>query len=157
MMETTDIDKNDRAILRALQKNGRISVAQLSNELSISESACRRRIERLESEGIIRNYSCEIDATKLGFTLNVFVSISLGAQTDKDLTSFEQKVRATPEILESWLMTGESDYLLRIGARDIADLERIHREVLTKLPNVARVNTAIAMRAVKNPRSVTID
>ncbi len=156
-MESGVIDKNDRAILRTLQKNGRISVAQLATDLSISESACRRRIERLENDGIIRNFSCDIDAAKLGFTLNVFVSISLGAQTDKDLTSFEQKVRSTPEILESWLMTGESDYLLRIGARDIADLERIHREVLTKLPNVARVNTAIAMRAVKTPRSVAID
>lgn len=155
-MEIVDIDKNDRAILRHLQKNGRISVAALANILSISESACRRRLERLEESGIIKNYSCEIDAQRLGFSLNVFVSISLGGQADKDLTKFEQAVRAAPEILECWLMTGEDDYLLRIGARDIADLERIHREVLTKLPNVTRVNTAIAMRAVKDAKSVAI-
>ncbi|MBN8649623.1 MAG: Lrp/AsnC family transcriptional regulator [Caulobacterales bacterium] len=155
-MESTIIDKNDRAILRQLQKNSRISVAALANIISISESACRRRIEKLEQDGIIKGYRCEIDGKKLGFSLNVFVSISLGAQTDKDLTGFEQKVRTTPEILECWLMTGESDYLLRIGARDIADLERIHREVLTKLPNVTRVNTAIAMRSVCEIKNVAI-
>lgn len=155
-MDSTIIDKNDRAILRQLQKNSRISVAAIANNISISESACRRRIEKLEQDGIIKGYRCEIDAQKLGFGLNVFVSISLGAQADKDLTSFEQKIRTSPEILECWLMTGESDYLLRIGARDIADLERIHREVLTKLPNVTRVNTAIAMRSVCEIKNVAL-
>jgi Lrp/AsnC family transcriptional regulator, leucine-responsive regulatory protein len=156
MTDSTELDKNDRAILRDLQKNGRISIASLAYKLALSESACRRRIERLEQEGIIKNYSCNIDSHKIGFSLNVFVSISLGTQSDKDLTIFEQKIRTTPEILECWLMTGESDYLLRVGARDIADLERIHREVLTKLPNVTRVNTAIAMRAVTEPKNVSI-
>lgn len=155
-MNTADIDKNDRAILRLLQKNGRISVTNIAQELSMSESACRRRIERLEQDEIIKNYSCEIDAAKLGFGITVFVSISLSILSDRDLVKFEQAVRAAPEILECWLMTGESDYLMRIGARDVGDLERIHREVLTKLPNLTRVNTAIAMRSVKQARGVLI-
>ena len=150
------IDQNDRAILRKLQKNGRISVAALANEVSISESAMRRRIERLEELGIIKNFSCVIDAKKLGFNLTVFVSITLGAQTDKELKSFERAVRSAREILECFLMTGDSDYLLRVGARDIEDLERIHREVLTKLPNVTRVNTAIAMREVIQAKDVMV-
>lgn len=155
-MENTALDKNDRAILRILQKNGRISVTTIAQTLSISESACRRRIERLEQDGIIKNYSCDIDAQKLGFGITVFVSISLGVLSDKDLAKFEQAVRATPEILECWLMTGEADYLMRIGARDIEDLERLHREVLTKLPSLNRVNTAIALRAVTEGRKVHI-
>ena len=155
-MENTDLDKNDRAILRKLQKNGRISVTNLAQDLSISESACRRRIERLEVNGVIKNYTCEIDAAKLGFGLTVFVSISLGILSDKDLAKFEQAVRAAPEILECWLMTGEADYLMRIGARNIDDLERIHREVLTKLPSLNRVNTAIALRAVTEGRKVMV-
>lgn len=155
-MESTEIDKNDRAILRILQKNGRISVAAIAQMLSISESACRRRIERLENDGIIKNYSCDIDARKLGFGITVFVSISLGVLSDKDLAKFEQAVRAAPEILECWLMTGEADYLMRIGARDMEDLERLHREVLTKLPSLNRVNTAIALRAVTEGRKVMV-
>lgn len=156
MAESIELDKNDRAILRNLQKNGRISVAQMALTLSMSESAVRRRMERLESEGVIRNYTCNINPEKLGFNLTVFVSISLGTQTDKDLTNFERIVKTTPEILECWLMTGEADYLLRIGARDVGDLERIHREVITKLPNVTRVNTAIAMRSVTLHKDVAV-
>lgn len=155
-MESAEIDKNDRAILRILQKNGRTSVAAIAQTISISESACRRRIERLENEGIIKNYSCDIDARKLGYGITVFVSISLGVLSDKDLAKFEQAVKAAPEILECWLMTGEADYLMRIGARDMEDLERLHREVLTKLPSLNRVNTAIALRAVTEGRKVMV-
>jgi len=155
-MNSTGLDKNDRAILRALQNDGRATITTLAVSLNMSESACRRRIERLERENVITGYSCEIDARKLGLNINVFVSISLNAQTDKDLTSFERTAKAQPEILECWLMTGQDDYLLKVGARDIEDLERIHREVLTKLPNVSRINTAIAMRAVSRAKSVNI-
>lgn len=155
-METTAFDPKDRAILRELQKDGRATIAAMAEKLFMSESALRRRIERLEEDGIIKSYSIDIDAAKLGFGLTVYVSISLNAQTEKDLGKFESAVRNSPEILECWLMTGESDYLLRVRARDVADLERIHREVLTRLPNVSRVNTAIAMRAVVNARSVAL-
>ncbi|KAF0115255.1 MAG: AsnC family transcriptional regulator [Hyphomonadaceae bacterium] len=155
-MDSTALDKNDRAILRALQQDGRATITALALELNMSESACRRRIEKLERDKVITAYSCEIDPQKLGLTINVFVSISLNAQTDKDLTSFERTIKSQPEILECWLMTGQDDYLLRVVARDIEDLERIHREVLTKLPNVSRINTAIAMRAVSRGKSVHI-
>ena len=155
-MDSTNIDNKDRAILRSLQNDGRITIAALAQQNNLSESACRRRVERLEQEKFIIGYNAEIDAQKLGLSLNVFVSISLNAQTDKDLTSFERMVSNQPEILECWLMTGQDDYLLKIGARGIEDLERIHREVLTKLPNVARINTAIAMRGVKRAKAVSI-
>ena len=156
MMETVTLDANDRRILRKMQQNGRISIAALANEMSLSESTLRRKLERLENEGVIKNYTCVIDAKKLGFNITVFVSIKLGAQTDKDLNLFERAVRTQPEILECWLMTGSDDYLLRIGARNIEDLERIHREVLTKLPNVISVNTAIAMREVTVAKGVHV-
>ena len=86
----------------------------------------------------------------------MFVSISLGTQTDRDLGAFETAVRAAPEVMECWLMTGDADYLLRVAARDVADLERIHREVLTRLPSVVRVNTALAMRSVSPARGLPI-
>jgi Lrp/AsnC family transcriptional regulator, leucine-responsive regulatory protein len=131
-------------------------VASLAEKVALSESACRRRLEILERSGVIEGYRALLDASALGFSLTVFVSIALGAQTDRDLGAFEAAVRAAPEVLECWLMTGDADYLLRVAARDVADLERIHREVLTRLPSVVRVNTAIAMRAVSPSRGLPI-
>ena len=155
-METTTIDDKDRAILRRLQREGRISVAALAQDVALSESACRRRIEALERAGIITGYRAELDSQALGYSLTVFVSITLGSQTERELSGFEAAIRAAPEILECWLMTGEADYLLRVAARDVTDLERIHREVLTRLPGVIRVNTALAMRPVVQPRGLTL-
>lgn len=156
MAENVSLDDKDRALLRALQRDGRATIASLADKIALSESACRRRIEAMEKTGIIENYRVDLNAGKLGFSLTVFVSISLGTQTDRDLSDFEAAVRIAPEVLECWLMTGEADYLLRVAARDIADLERIHREVLTRLPHVVRVNTALAMRQVSSARGLPI-
>lgn len=155
-MDSIVLDAKDRALLRHLQADGRITIAALAARIALSESACRRRVEHLEQAGLIAGYSARLDAAKLGFSLSGFVSITLGAQTDRDLSAFEDAVRAAPEVLECWLMTGDADYLLRVVARDVADLERIHREVLTRLPSVVRVNTAIAMRAVAEPRGLPV-
>jgi Lrp/AsnC family transcriptional regulator, leucine-responsive regulatory protein len=156
MVDTASIDEKDRALLRALQRDGRSSVTALADRVALSESACRRRLDHLERTGVIAGYRADLDGARLGFSLTVFVSISLGAQTDRDLTAFEIAVRSAPEVLECWLMTGDADYLLRVAARYVADLERIHREVLTRLPSVVRVNTAIAMRAVSSPRGLPL-
>jgi Lrp/AsnC family transcriptional regulator, leucine-responsive regulatory protein len=156
MMESTGLDTKARALLRIVQEEGRITIAALASRIALSESACRRRMEQLEQAGVIAGFSARLDAAKLGYSLSGFVSITLGAQTDRDLAAFEEAVRAAPEVLECWLMTGEADYLLRVVARDVLDLERIHREVLTRLPSVVRVNTAIAMRAVAAPRGLPV-
>jgi Lrp/AsnC family transcriptional regulator, leucine-responsive regulatory protein len=156
LMETATLDDKDRALLRALQRDGRASIASLADKIALSESACRRRIEALETRGIIEGYRADLNPAQLGFNLTVFVSISLNTQTDRDLGAFEAAVRAAPEVLECWLMTGDADYLLRVAARDVADLERIHREVLTRLPSVVRVNTALAMRSVSPARGLPI-
>lgn len=150
------MDQKDRAILRILQREGRISVAGLSERVALSESACRRRVEALEKAGVIKGYQAMLDPAALGYALTVFVSITLAAQSDRELSAFEAAARAAPEVLECWLMTGTSDYLLRVAARDVADLERIHREVLTRLPAVTRVTTAIAMREVSPLRGAPV-
>jgi Lrp/AsnC family transcriptional regulator, leucine-responsive regulatory protein len=154
--ETVALDDKDRALMRLLQREGRASVAALASRVALSESACRRRIEALERDGTILGYRADLDLGRLGYTLTAFVQITLGAQTDRDLTAFEAAVRAAPEVLECWLMTGEADYLLRVAARDVVDLERIHREVLTRLPSAVRVNTALAMRTVVAARGAPI-
>ncbi len=88
-METTSIDDKDRALLRLLQRDGRASVAALADKIALSESACRRRLDLLEKAGVIEGYQAQLSARKLGFNLTVFVSITLGAQTERDLGAFE--------------------------------------------------------------------
>lgn len=145
----TPLDRYDRAILQNLQQDGRITVARLAERVHLSESACARRLKALESSGIIAGYTVVIDQNRAGLPINVFVNVTLRQQDEADLTAFETAVRKVPEILECYLMTGDYDYSLRVAVADIEDLERLHHQVLTRLPCVARLHTSIAIRRVK--------
>ena len=143
-----ELDRYDRAILRLLQQDARITNTRLADEVSLSESACLRRVRALEESGLIQGYTALIDQHKAGFPANVFVSITLDRQSQAGLEAFESAVRRVPEVMECYLMTGEYDYLLRIVVADLKDFERIHAQHLTRLPSVARVHSSFAMRTV---------
>ena len=143
------IDRFDRAILDALQKDGRISNVDLANAISLSESACLRRVRALEESGMIDRYVALLGQAKVGLPGNVFVHIGLHREEESELTAFEEAVRSIPEVMECYLMTGEFDYLLRVVVTDMADFERLHKEALTRLPGVARVNSSVAIRTVQ--------
>ncbi len=143
-----DIDAKDRLILRLLQVDGRMTNAALAERAGLSESACLRRREALERQGLIRGFRAELDRAALGYALDVLVAITLENQAQATLAAFEQAVRTAPEILQCFLTTGESDYRLRLCARDVADLERIHAQVLTRLPGVARIQSSVVLRSV---------
>lgn len=136
-------------ILKELQRDCRLSLAELGQRVGLSASACHRRVQQLEEAGVIVGYGARLDARKLGYAMEFFVEVSLKAQSDKALDAFERAVRAAPEILECHLMTGGSDYLLRIVAADAMDFERIHRECLSSLPNVARLESHMSIRTVR--------
>ena len=148
-----DLDRYDRAILRLLQQDARITNTLLASKVSLSESACLRRVRALEESGIIEGYTALIDQHKAGFPVNVFVSITLDRQSQPGLEAFENAVRKVPEVMECYLMTGEHDYLLRLVVADMADFERLHQH-LTRLPSVARVQSSFAMRIVTRSRSL---
>lgn len=143
------IDKYDRAILSALQKDGRISNVDLAGGVSLSESACLRRVRRLEEKGFIEKYTALLDQRQAGLSGNVFVHIALNREEQSELAAFEAAVQGLPEVMECYLMTGEFDYLLRVVVSDMADFERVHKESLTRLPGVARVNSSVAIRTVR--------
>ena len=143
------IDRYDRLILEALQRDGRISNVQLAAEINLSESACLRRVRTLEDEGYIDRYAALVSQPKVGLAGNVFVQIGLHREEERELAAFEEAVRNIPEIMECYLMTGEFDYLLRVVVADMADFERLHRDALTRLPGVARVNSSVAIRTVQ--------
>jgi len=143
------LDRFDRAILDALQKDGRISNVDLAGAINLSESACLRRVRALEDDGIIDRYVALIGQARVGLPGNVFVHIGLHREEDSELAAFEEAVRSIPEVMECYLMTGEFDYLLRVVVTDMADFERLHKESLTRLPGVARVNSSVAIRTVQ--------
>jgi Lrp/AsnC family leucine-responsive transcriptional regulator len=144
-----ELDRYDHAILRLLQENARITNARLAGEVSLSESACLRRVKSLEEAGLIEGYTALVSQQKAGFPVNVFVSITLDRQSRSGLEAFEAAVRRIPEVMECYLMTGEHDYLLRIVVADLADFERIHSHHLTRLPSVVRLQSSFAMRTVR--------
>ena len=143
------LDRYDRLILDALQKDGRTSNVQLANLVSLSESACLRRVRSLEESGLIDRYAALVSQPKVGLSGNVFVFIGLHREEESELAAFEDAVRNIPEVMECYLMTGEFDYLLRVVVSDMADFERLHRDALTRLPGVARVNSSVAIRTVQ--------
>ena len=143
------LDRFDRAILHALQQDGRMSNVQLANAVSLSESACLRRVRALEDSGMIDRYVALVSQPHVGLSGNVFVNIGLHREENSELAAFEEAVRGIPEVMECYLMTGEFDYLLRVVVSDMADFERLHKESLTRLPGVARVNSSVAIRTVQ--------
>jgi Lrp/AsnC family transcriptional regulator, leucine-responsive regulatory protein len=143
------IDAIDIRILRELQTDCRMSIADLGQRVGLSASACHRRVKQLEDSGVISGYVARLDPRALGYTMEFFVEVALKTQGDKSFDQFERAVATTPEILECHLMAGGTDYMLRIVAQDSADFERIHRERLAKLPNVARLESNLAIRTVR--------
>lgn len=149
-------DRIDRAILHELQQNGRLSNAALAERINLSESACLRRVRNLEENGLIRGYVGLVDQSLAGYPDNVFVQITLSSQQRDDLAAFEAAVKALPEVMECYLMSGTSDYILRVIVEDARDYERIHSNYLTRLPGVDRVHSSFALRTVIKRTEVPI-
>jgi len=143
------LDRYDKAILVELQRDGRISNVQLAGLVSLSESACLRRVRVLEQAGLIERYVALLNQKEAGLSGTVFVHIALRREGQSELAAFEAAVQSIPEVMECYLMTGEFDYLLRLVIADMADFERLHNEALTRLPGVARVNSSVAIRTVR--------
>ncbi len=146
------LDQSDRAILRLLKLNARRSNADIAAEIGLSPSACHRRIRQLEAQGYIRGYTMVAGGRDETATVNVLVQVTLDRQTEDFLARFEHAVRQCPEIRECFLMTGAVDYWLRVEADSVDAYERIHSEVLSRMPGVTRINSSIAMRDALRPR-----
>jgi Lrp/AsnC family leucine-responsive transcriptional regulator len=143
------LNSHDHAILQVLQSEGRISNVELAERINLSESATLRRVRALEQAGLIEGYTARIDQAAAGLPGNVFVNITLQHQDQPDLEAFEAAVQQVPEVMECYLMTGNFDYLLRVVVADTADFERIHRQKLTRLPGVSRVQSSFTLRTVR--------
>ena len=151
-----ELDAIDRRILTVLQKEGRITNAELSERVNLSASACHRRTQRLEEDGYIAAYVALLNPRRLGRPTTVFVEITLQGQADEILDTFEREVARIPDILECHLMAGTADYLLKLVVRDTEDYARIHRQYLARLPGVRQMHSSFALRTVVKTTAISV-
>ena len=156
-MQSFTPDEIDHSIITALQKDGRLSNVQLAQMVNLSESACLRRVKMLERSGVIDRYVMLVNQAASGKPDNVFIQITLDRQQQEDFQHFENAIRAIPEVMECYLMTGTSDYLVRVVVRDTSDYERLHTKYLTRLPGVVRVQSSFALRTVTKKTQIPMD
>jgi DNA-binding Lrp family transcriptional regulator len=146
-------DVIDFSILRVLLEEGRISHVELGAKVGLSSTACARRMKQLETAGVVRGYQARLDARSLGVGATVIVRITLDGQTEEELVRFEKAVAECPEVFSCYLMSGSDDYLVMVAARDIADYERLHKDVLSRIPGVSRIQSSFTLRQVINRSS----
>ncbi len=151
-----ELDATDRRILAVLQKQGRITNAELSDLVNLSPSACHRRVQRLEQDGFIAAYVALLDNRRMGRPTTVFVEITLQSQAEDLLDAFEREVARVPDILECHLMAGTADYLIKIMAEDTEDFARIHRQFLSRLPGVRQMQSSFALRTVVQTTALAV-
>jgi Lrp/AsnC family transcriptional regulator, leucine-responsive regulatory protein len=154
--ESVQLDSIDRSILNELQANGRLSNLDLAGRIHLSPSACLRRVRQLEQRGVIDRYVALLNPRMVGQTGTSFTIVNLERLTPKAIEAFEAAVRAEPEILDCFYVAGTNDYLIRFTYRDAADLERMHSELLMRLPGVVRSNSMLVLRTVKRTTSLAL-
>jgi len=146
-----DLDRIDRAILRALQADGRLTIQALADRVGLSPTPCRRRVQMLEDAGAIRGYRAVVDPGAVDAPLKLYAFVKLVQRTNAHLDAFEAAVRASPEILSCELVTGVHDYLISIRLPAIEHYDAFLRRVLADIPSVAEISTSIVVATVKDP------
>ncbi len=150
------LDDIDRRIVQALQADGRMSNQDLAEKVGLSPSPCARRVRLLEEAGVIEGYVAVVNQDKLGLPVSVFASIKLERQREEELDRFATAVSRWPEVADCYLMTGPRDYLLRIIVADLAAYERFLKDKLTRLDNIASIETSFALGKVKRSFAVPV-
>lgn len=152
----TKLDAIDRAILRELQTDGRVSNLDLAQRVHLSPSACLRRVKQLEEAGVIDRYVALVNPRAVGQPGTSYTIVNLERLTSAAIETFERAVADLPCILDCFYVAGTNDYLIRFTYRDAADLERFHTEVLMRLPGVMRSNSMLVLRTVKKTTALQI-
>ena len=147
-MPISALSEIDYKILKYLQDNARLSNVELSEHIHLSQSPCLRRVRNMEASGVIKGYVALVDQNTVGLSVSVFVNVRLEKQIERALEIFEETVQNWSEVMECYLMTGDSDYLLRVVASDLVAYERFLMDKLTRVPGVASINSSFALKQV---------
>ena len=156
-MQRVKLDRIDRRILRELQEDGRMTNVELAERAGISAPPCLRRVKALERAGFIRGYHADVNSEKLGFSVIIFAFVGLSSQSETDLVAFEEMIEDWEEVRECHMLSGETDFLLKIVASDWDEFQQFLTGKLTPAPNVSNVKTALAFRTKKQMPGVPID
>jgi len=143
-----DLDVIDVRILRLLQRDGRLSNAEIAKQVNVSPATCHRRTQRLLDEGYVRAVRAEVAPDRVERRTLVLVGVVLDRSTPESFGAFEKAIAKLPLILDCHLVAGDFDYFLKIRVRDIADFNRLHGEQLIALPGVRQTRTFFVMKEV---------
>ena len=150
------LDATDRRILRELMADGALTNVALAQKVGLSAPPCLRRVRALEDAGVIQGYTALVDEQALGFELTAFALVGLHSQAEPDLRAFENRVLGWPIVREAYMLSGESDYILKCVAPDLPSFQDFILKQLTAAPNVASVKTNLAIRRAKLAPGVTL-
>ena len=156
-MQRIKLDAIDRRILHELQDDGRITNVELSHRAKISAPPCLRRVRALEQAGFIKGYHADLDAKALGYEVMAFAFVGLNSQAEPDLRAFEAQVAEWPIVRECYMMSGETDFVLKCVAHDLSEWQSFVTEKLTAARNVGSVKTALTIRTSKRDPGVPVE
>ena len=148
-MPKSNLDRIAWCILDRLQRDARISNTDLAREVGLSPSPCLRRVRELEQSGVIKDYVTLLEPAEVGLPISVFVQVTLERQVERALETFEHAMLDRAEVMECYLMTGDSDYLLRVAVADVQAYEAFLKEHLTRVPGVSGIKSSFALNQVK--------
>ena len=156
-MKHVKLDRMDLRILRELQHDGSITNVDLAKKVGISAPPCLRRVRALEEAGYIRGYHADIAADKLGFGITILTMVSLANHSEADIANFAKQVETWPQVRESYLLTGDTDFLLKIVAEDWEAFQKFLTHQLTGAPNIAHVKSFPVMQRTKQAFGIPLD
>ena len=155
-MDLPSLDRTDLALLAILQREGRISNAELAERVSLSASACLRRVQRLEQAGVLSGYAARIDPARVGLGLQAFVRVQLARHDAAAIAEFTERINAWDEVVACHALTGDMDYLLHVVVQDLAHFSRFLLDHLLNASGVADVNSSFVLRTVKQARALPL-
>ena len=146
----TTLDEIDRKIIAALQADGRLPIVDLANRVGLSATPCQRRVKRLEEEGLIMRYAALVSPAAMGFGLQALVEVTLEDHSEKTVEAFEAAIRARPEVVACYAVTGDMDFLLHVFATDLASFSDFALKALLRMPGVKGTRSSFIMQAIKS-------
>lgn len=151
------LDAIDLKILVELQENAKLTNVELAARVNLSPSPCLARVRALEKSGVITRAVTLLDPLKIGLGVSVFIQIRLERQVEQALENFEAAMQRHPEVMECYLMTGDSDYLIRVVVQDVQALERFIVDALSKIVGVANIRSSFALKQVKYKTALPLE
>lgn len=155
--KSTTLDAIDVRLLERLQTDARVTNVALAEHAHLSPAPCLRRVRELETSGVIRGYVTLLDPEAVGLDVSMFIQVSLQQQVDTALRTFEETIQGYPEVMECYLMTGDSDYLLRVVTADLKALQHFIVERLARIPNVSNIRSSMTLKQVKYKTALPIE